>query len=190
MKLFNSGTRLNLAEQVSQSWRSCIRSNLVLWRRAYGSVASVEEMAATTEANETKLWRKLWVKKTKTVCQHCLSNGGKEYPLFPNVQLCWDCRYLEPYNGITKSNAERYLSLKTKKMNKFIEENNIILISATYRRIAPWDSRFTDVTLYQFKQLLEIVEMVFGEEKALAKATKARQGLGIRAMHREFIEEL
>jgi len=120
-------------------------------------VASVEEMAATTEANETKLWRKLWVKKTKTVCQHCLSNNGEEYRLFSNVQLWRDCRYLEPYNAIAKSNAVRYLSLNTKKVRNVLAEKNIRLVSTTYTKVAPWHYvRYTQVTLYRSKQLLEV----------------------------------
>jgi len=191
VKIFNSGTRLKVAEQVSSKWRQCIRSDPTFWRSACERIGLTAAMISKEIRSEPLVWRNLWANRSTRICQGCLSNEGVPYQLFHNIQLCWDCRLLAPYNAITKTEAIRHMSFNTKKVKKVIEENDIYLHSFTYDRPCLWHvHKRNKGTLYQFKQIIEIAEMAFGKEKALAKTISMRKKLGIHPMHRGFLEEL
>lgn len=135
------------------------------------------------DTDDASICRKRWVRKAKNVCRHCFSSEGAFYAPYPSVQFCRDCRALESYNAISRLNASRYLSFRTKTVQKVIQDNNIRLLFYIH-------SGNTFYQFYQFQQLLEIAKMAYGPEKATAKAVNVRNRLGIRKMRRRILDGL
>lgn len=193
--IFYSGTRLIAAEKVCKQWRSAIQSDPIFWRTACERIGltknmMTEELRVGTNG-EASVWRKLWVHKTKTICQHCLSNKGVTHPLFPEVQLCNGCRNLYPYNAMCKAGAERCFGLNTKTVKDVLHKNNMRLNSYTHEMSSPWiPTRSIRVTLYRFEQVVEICKMAFGEDYATKVTKEVRRQYAIKAIEWEFPEEM
>lgn len=205
LRIFDSGTRLQAAEMVCKKWKSNIRSVPDFWEKACRRLC-IDEVEVTGNMNEvlnvdaelismittspSEIWRKIWLKHKDGVCVHCLQCKDCDYKLM-KMKLCWDCRFLEPYNAVTQSNARKYFKLQSKKMSEAIRENNIQLKRLTYERDTPRHHYYTSyVTLFSFQQLLEVAGLAFGEKKAKTMANKLRRLLKIKKMKGEFIKEV
>jgi len=183
LQIFKTGTSLHLAEQVSDKWRSKIESTPEFWKNACtrlsvneGNITQVLRQRLRVKSKKSKysnkalVWREIWLKYRKKVCQYCASIRGSEYPLFDNIVLCSPCKRLEPYNALTKTLARRFFRIHTKKIQRRMEEEDIRLRSYTYDSPMGYE-----VTLYKFTELVEMAETLHGKEVAKTMAEKYRR---------------
>lgn len=201
VKIFTNGTILYNMEVTWTGWGKKIHGYPAFWKNACYRIGLNETTiseslrkqldSAETKESVSKLWRTVWIIYRRKLCEQCYC-VSKLYSRLLGMVLCEKCRDLEPYIGITKTNARNFLGLETKKVQKVIEENNITLRVHRYKRKNPPPEFQLEkpqlVTIYHFAQLAKIIKMAY-PKRGLDKIKKARDSLGIKEMEVE-IEEL
>lgn len=197
LQIFRTGTSLQLAEQVSARWRAKIESTPVLWKNACARLSVNEETVThglrkrldsdePEFRNKALVWRGIWLKYSKKVCQHCFNHEGTEYPLFDGIILCPACRRLEPYNAVTLTAARIFFRIHDDQCRKKMKEKNIALDSyPTYQHMS-----CRDRTLYKFTQLVELAEIVHDEMDAQVMADMYRRHSSTKKMQGVHLREL